>query len=196
MRALVDTGATINLIRSDIYSKIVAAPRLRTYNDSLETADGPTVSVDGWVTTKLELGSINDGMEALVVPELNAGMILGMRSLRAYECALDFHGDSLWTEPKEGSIVPLHDEPLRTSTAPDHPKPSAGAAGLLTKPAVSEDAEDPKQPAYGPGDVVKGWTDEEEDHVVQAVSDMGEIVLQAQAGRHLEKDVESWLPPA
>ena len=97
VRALVDTGATINLIRSDVYSKLTAAPALRTCKGSLETANGRAVNVDGWNTTNLELGSIDDGIEALVVPELKAGVILGMRSLKEYECSLDFHCYNLST---------------------------------------------------------------------------------------------------
>ena len=78
---------------------------------SLETADGRAVKVDGWITTNLELGSIDDDIEALVVPELKAELILGMRSFKEYECSLDFHCDNLWTGPKKGSIVPLHNGP-------------------------------------------------------------------------------------
>ena len=73
------------------------------------------MSVDGWVTTNLKLGSIDDDIEALRVPELKAGLISALRSLKENECALALHGDSLWTGPKEGPIVPLHYEPLRTS---------------------------------------------------------------------------------
>ena len=113
VRALVGTGATIILIRSDVYSKLVAAPP-PTYNGSLETADGRAVSVDGWVTTNLKRGSIDDDIETLIVPELKARLNPAMRSLKENECALALHGDSLWTGPKEGPIVPLHYEPLRT----------------------------------------------------------------------------------
>ena len=111
VRALVDTGATINLIRSDVYGRLTAAPALRTYKGSLETADGRAVKVDGWITTNLELGSIDDDIEALVVPELKAELILGMQSFKEYECSLDFHCDNLWTGPKKGSIIPLHNGP-------------------------------------------------------------------------------------
>ena len=108
VRALVDNGATINFIRNNVYGRLTAAPALRAYKGSLETADGRAVKVDGWITTNLELGSIDDNIEALVVPELKAEVILGMRSLKEYECSLDFHCDNLWMGPKEGSIVLLH----------------------------------------------------------------------------------------
>ena len=119
VRALVDSGSTINLIRSDVYSRLTAAPALRTYKGSPETADGRAVNVDGWITTNLELGSIDDDIEALVVPELKVELIHGMRSLKEYELSLDFHCDNLWMGPNEGSIVPLHYEPFwATSPGP------------------------------------------------------------------------------
>ena len=192
VRALVDTGATINLIRSDVYGRLTAAPALQ-YNLSLETADGRAVKVDGWVTTNLELGSIYDDIEALVVPELKDEVILGMRSLKEYECSMDFHCDNLWTGPnEEGSIVPLPYEPLRATS----PGPSAVTDSQNPEADVTETL--PQQPTYGPGELVEGWKDDEEDHFVQVISNGDEVDLQAQAERHLEEDVQkilSWLRP-
>ena len=141
MRALVDTGATINLIRSDVYGRLTAAPALRTYNLSLETADGRAVKVDGWVTTNLELGSIYDDIEALVVPELKA---------EEYECSMGVHCDNLWTGPKEGSIVPLHYEPLRATS------PGRSAVTDSQNPEADVTETLPQQPTYGPGGLVEG----------------------------------------
>ena len=78
VRALVDNGDTINLIRSNVYGRLTAAPALQAYKGSLKTADGRAVKVDGWITTNVELGSIDDNIEALVVPELKAEVILGV----------------------------------------------------------------------------------------------------------------------
>ena len=118
VKALVYTGATINLIRSEVYRNLVSAPTLKPYKGTLETADGRQVGVEGWATTNLKLGSIDDEIEALVVPELKAEMIIGLRSLKEHECSLDFHCDNLWTGPKEGSIVPLHYEMRRITKYP------------------------------------------------------------------------------
>ena len=187
VRSLVDTGATINLIRSDVYIRLTAAPALRTYKGSLETADGCAVNVDGWITTNLELGSINDDIEALVVPELKAEVILGMQSLMEYECSLDFHCNNLWTGPKEGSIFPFHYKPLRaTSPGPSAVTDSQNPAAYVTETL-------PQQPTYGPGDLVEGRTHDEEDHFVQVISNGDEVDLQAQAERHLEEDVQKIL---
>ena len=100
VKALVDTGATSNLIRSEVYHNLTTAPPLRPYKGTLETADGRQVGVEGWVTANLELGSIDDEVEALVVSELLAEMIIGLRSLKEHECSLDFQCDNLWTDGK------------------------------------------------------------------------------------------------
>ena len=95
VKALVDTGATINLIRSVTYDGLREPPSLKPYYGSLQTADGRHVAVDGWTTMNLKLGSIDDDIEALVVPELKAEIIIGLRSLKQFQCSLDFHCDNL-----------------------------------------------------------------------------------------------------
>ena len=117
VKALVHTGATINLIRSVTYDGLREHPSLKPYYGSLQTADGRHEAVDGWTTMKLKLGSIDDDIEALVVPELKAEMIIGLQSLKQFQCSLDFHCDNLWTGLQEGSIVPLHYEPLTISSS-------------------------------------------------------------------------------
>ena len=69
----------------------------------------------------LELGSIDDEVEGLVVPELKAEMIIGLRSLKEHEYSLDFQCDNLWTGRKEGSIVPLQYKKLKVTSYPKHP---------------------------------------------------------------------------
>ena len=84
---------------------------------------------------KLKLGSIDDDIEALVVPELKSEKIIGLRSLKQFQCSLDFHCDNLWTGPQEGSIVPLHYEPLTISSS--QPEATQGVddpQGLLSSP--------------------------------------------------------------
>ena len=181
VKALVDIVAILNFIRSDVHRKLVAASALRLNKGSLETAVGCPVNIDGWVTTNLKLESIDDDIGAFVVRDLKAGVIPGMRSLKEYECALGFHGESLWTGPKEGSIVPLHYEPLRTSVAVT-PTQTDSFRGSRRSPA-----------AYIRLRLSEGFDRLQKNHVVQAVSDMGENDLQAQAGRHLEEDVEKIL---
>ena len=110
-----------------------------------------------------------------------------MQLLKEYECSLDFHCDNWWTGPKEGSIVPLHYEPLRATS------PGPSAVPDSQNPAADVTETIPQQPTYGPGDLVEGWTDDEEDHFVQVISNGDEVDLQAQAERHLEEDVQKIL---
>ena len=63
VKALVDIGATTNLIQSEVYRTLVSGQPLRPYKGTLETADGRPIAVDGWVTTTLELGSTDDEIE-------------------------------------------------------------------------------------------------------------------------------------
>ena len=84
VKALVNTGATINLIRSATYDGLREHPSLKPYYGSLQTADRRNVAVDGWTTMKLKLESIDDDIEALVVPELKAEMIIGLQSLKQF----------------------------------------------------------------------------------------------------------------
>ena len=67
------------------------------------------MAVDGVVRTRFELGYIAEEIEALVVPKLKAEMVLGLRSMREYQCSLVFSRgeDFLWTGTREGSMVPI-----------------------------------------------------------------------------------------
>ena len=65
------------------------------------------MDVEGRITTNLNLGDIDDDIEALVVPELNDHMVLRLRSMNEYKCCLNFCCDELWTGPTEGSEVPV-----------------------------------------------------------------------------------------
>ena len=135
VKALVDTGATINLICSVTYDGLREHPSLKPNYGSLQTADGRHVVVDGWTTLKLKLGSIDDDIENLVLPELKAEMIIGLRSLKQFQCSLDFHCDNLWTGPQEGSIVPLQYEPLTISSSqPEATQDVDDPQGLLSSP--------------------------------------------------------------
>ena len=198
VRVLVDTGATINLIRSEVYRSLANAPTLKSYKGTLESADGRQVGVEGWVTTNLKLGSIDDEIEALVVPELKADMIVGLRSLKEHECSLDFQCDNLWTGTQEGSIVPLHYETLKvtkhftgpvtvTSEAPVAVSPLNPSATDSTTPEVGW------EPPYGPGDTVEDGAPAHDDHEVQIIMESGPTEFQDQAQRHLDEDVEKIL---
>ena len=184
VKALVDTGATINLIRSEVYHNLTTAPPLRPYKGTLETADGRQVGVEGWVTANLELGSIDDEVEALVVPELKAEMIIGLRSLKEHECSLDFQCDNLWTGRKEGSIVPLQYEILKVTSYPKHPPEddnywdvNSSHSTPLTEPHTPLGGSNVES-SYAMGDVVEGLPPVSQDHEVQGMQEEGSMDFQ------------------
>ena len=171
VKALVDTGATINLIRSVTYDGLRERPSLKPYYGSLQTADGRHVAVDGCTTMKLKFGSIDDDIEALVVPELKAEMIIGLRSLKQFQCSLDFHCDNLWTGPQEGSIVPLHYEQLTfSSSQPEATQCVDDPQGLLSSPEPpdtnSAATGDAWQPNQSPTDTEESGHEYDDDHDV------------------------------
>ena len=193
------TGATINLLRSEVYHNLTTAPPLRPYKGTLETADGRQVGVEGWVTANLNLGSIDDEVEALVVPELKAEMIIGLRSLKEHECSLDFRCDNLWTGRKEGSIVPLQYEILKVTSYPKHPPEddnywdvSSSHSTPLTEPHTPLGGSNVES-SYAIGDVVEGWPPVSQDHEVQGMQEEGSMDFQVQAKRHLDEDIEKIL---
>ena len=156
------------------------------------------MAVDGWTTMNLKLGSIDYDIEALVVPELKAEMIIGLRSLKQFQCSLDFHCDNLWTGPQEGSIVPLHYEPLTISSS--KPEASQGVddpQGFLSSPEPpdtnSAATGDAWQPSQSPTDSEESGHEYDEDHEVWATSENVSIDLQVQARRHLDEDIEKIL---
>ena len=100
-----NTGATTNLIRSEVARSLEDKPEIRPYEDQLLTADGRGMNVEGCITTSLKLGEIDDDIEALVVPELKNQMVLGLRLMKKYKCCLYFGCDRLYTGPTEGFEV-------------------------------------------------------------------------------------------
>ena len=106
---LVDTVATTDLIRTDVARRMVDAPTVERYVGRLETADGQIMAVDGVVRTRFKLGDIAEEKEALLDPKLKAEMVLGLRSMKEYQCSLVFshEEDLLWTGAREGSMVPI-----------------------------------------------------------------------------------------
>ena len=79
---------------------------------------------------------------------------------------------------------------LRTTTA-HVPGPSAVTDSQNPVADVTETL--PQQPTYDPGDLVEGWTDDEEDRFDHVISNGDEVDLQAQTERHLEEDAQKIL---
>ena len=88
---------------------MVDAPTMESYVGRLETADRQIMAVDGVVRTRFKLGDIAEEIEALLVPKLKTEMVLGLQSMKEYQCSLVFSRgeDFLWTWTREGSMVPI-----------------------------------------------------------------------------------------
>ena len=82
---------------------------MERYVGRLETANGQIMAVDEVVRIRFKLGDIAQEIEALVVPKLKAEMVLGLRSMKEYQCSLVFsRGEGfLGTGTREGSMVPI-----------------------------------------------------------------------------------------
>ena len=106
-RTQLDTGATTDLIRSDVARDVLDLSEIEPYWSRLERADGQEVKVDGCITTRLKLGAVDKNFDMLVVPNLKAEMVIGLRSLRENRCTLTFSQDEdfPWTGKKEESMV-------------------------------------------------------------------------------------------
>ena len=151
------------------------------------------------MTANLELGSIDDEVEALVVPELKAEMIIGLRSLKELECSLDFQCDNLWTGRKEGSIVPLQYEILKVTSYPKHPPEddnywdvNSSHSTPLSEPHTPRGGSNVES-SYAMGDVVEGLPPISQDHEAQGMQEEGSMDFQVQAKRHLDEDIEKIL---
>ena len=109
VEVLLDTGATADLIRTEVARRMVDAPTVERYVGRLETADGQIMAVDGVVRTRFKLGEIAEEIEEFVVPKLKDEIVLGLRSMKQYQCSLVFSRgeDFLWTGTREGSMVPI-----------------------------------------------------------------------------------------
>ena len=109
VEVLLDTGATTDLITTDVARRMVDAPTMERYVGRLEAADGQIMAVDEVVRTRFKLGDIAEEIKGLVVLKLKTEMVLGLRSMTECQCSLVFSRgeDFLWTGTREGSMVPI-----------------------------------------------------------------------------------------
>ena len=109
VEALLDTGATTDLIRTDVARDLLYSSEIEPYRGRLEIADGQETKVDGCITAHLKLEAVDKDLDMLVVLELKAEMVFGLRSLKEKRCSLMFsHAENfLWTGVIEGCMVPI-----------------------------------------------------------------------------------------
>ena len=178
VEALPDTGATTDLIRTDVARRMVDAPTMERYVGRLETADGQIMAVDGVVRSRFKLGDIAEEIEALVVPKLKAEMVLGLRSMKEYQCSLVFSRgeDFLWTGMREGSMVPIRHlthrlSPERMPSLPHEPDGqikgnhiprSDMRKRLIAKVTAAVESAD---------EILEGWPTSYDDHSINVVQE-------------------------
>ena len=109
VETLPDTGATTDLIRTDVARDLLDSSEIKPYRGRLETADGQEMKLDGFITARLNLGAVDKDLDMLVAPKMKAETIFGLQSLKENRCTLTFSHDEdfLWTGVKEGSMVPI-----------------------------------------------------------------------------------------
>ena len=96
VEVLLDTGATTNLIRTDVALRMVEAPMMERYVGRLETADGQIMAFDGVVRTRSKLGDIcrrNRSAESRDVPRTTiderVSVLFGVQSRRRFFVDVD-----------------------------------------------------------------------------------------------------------
>ena len=87
VRFLVDTGATITLVSTRVYSKLSGSP-LQPVDFTVYQADGEPMSTKGHMTCKISLGPLQV-LQDVVVADLQEDAILGMDFLLSHDCKLD-----------------------------------------------------------------------------------------------------------
>ena len=90
VEALLDTGSTTNVIRSDVARDLLDTSEIEPYRGRLETADGQEVKANGRISARLKLGTVDKDFDLLVVSKLKAEMVFGLRSLKENRCTLTF----------------------------------------------------------------------------------------------------------
>ena len=179
VEVLLDTGAATDLIRSYVARRMVDAPTMERYVGRLETADGQIMAVDGVVRTRFKLGDFAEEVEALMVPKMQAEMVLGLRSMKEYQCFLVFNRgeDFLWTGTREGSMVPIRHlahrpSPERMPSLPyepggqikgNHIPSSDMRKRLIVKITAAVES---------PDKISEGWPTSYDDHSISMVQEM------------------------
>ena len=77
LRALVDTGAALSLLKADIYNNLKYRPKLQRTDVSLQSANGSSIKVLGSIDLDFKIAGIKLKHEFIVVTDLNRNIILG-----------------------------------------------------------------------------------------------------------------------
>ena len=116
VRALIDSGATTNLLYIGAYKRMPNPPLTTIFAGNLLLTNGKKTPVVGRTKLKVKVGSINDERPVLVLDETNPVLIIGSRTMEEFRCSLDFDSNQFWTGKGEGSAVPVEMIPLQDPT--------------------------------------------------------------------------------
>ena len=130
--ALLDTGASVNLINLNALYELDRFPELERYDGRLETADGRQMAVVGRARVRIVVGAIDEEVNFLVMHDVNPTIILGLAFMNNHKSNLDFNTKQFWTGPGEGSIVGFRVEQIRRirglrETEPEEPSKNSNA---------------------------------------------------------------------
>ena len=193
--ALLDTGASVNLINLNTY-ELDRFPKLEKYDGRLETADGRQMAVVGRARVRILVGAIDEEVNFLVMHDVNPTIILGLAFMNHHKSNLDFNTKQFWSAPGEGSIVGFRVEQIRRirelrATEPEEP------AGISNADKSNED--DFRQESkvsvgeVGPPNQQLGVTETQESDSVRVVQEPRSEVTSATSFPTLEQDVEKIL---
>ena len=103
-----------------------------------------------------------------MVPELKAEMVLGLRSMREYNCSLELGRDNLRTGTTEGSVVPVsYKAPQLLPTVPPDPgEKNKLEANRRDRPILTN-----KMSSDVPDEIPEGWPANYESHSVNMVQE-------------------------
>jgi hypothetical protein len=92
--ALLDTGASINVVPEDLAQDILATDEFR-----IKGVSGPPITVNQKASIKFVLGGHDFFIEAFIIPSMSYEMILGAPFFRKYNTILDFQRKQLRIPP-------------------------------------------------------------------------------------------------
>ena len=89
--ALLDTGASVNLINLNTIYELDRSPNLEKYDGRLETADGRQMAVVGRARVRILVGAIDEEVNFLVMHDVNPTIFLGLAFMNHHKSNLDFN---------------------------------------------------------------------------------------------------------
>ena len=90
INALIDTGAAVSLVSSEIVSKMKDKPALLEADLVISQADGSQMEIEGKIWCPIKVGGVQANHTLYVAPELCTELILGEDWLKARKACLEF----------------------------------------------------------------------------------------------------------